>query len=641
MEINILKSLNLKYMLCPHCEEPSPHDSVFCIACGKRISEEDISDDPDNFMQYTLASDAQSEGDLLFNLPKVELQPLDETIQNIILHKRQKIIELDGLPARLLSFLLITRKSGNIGLKSLAQITIEPRPYQIEAALSILDTMGGSGILADEVGLGKTIEAGIVIKEMIIRGTASKVLILVPASLLSQWREELEEKFLLEVMDETSIDKLDDEDFTGILLLSLHKAKSKKIEAKFLKVPWDLLVVDEAHSLKNHLTLAHRFVFGLKRKYTMLLTATPVQNDLRELYNLINVVKPGYFKSIRLFRRKYMVDRFTPRNPEELRRFCSRVMVRHRRTDTLIKLPPREVRTAFVTPSAIEKEFYNLTLELARRAVSAMQMEGGDHMMLLLSILLKESTSSPQALLSTLEAAVLPKIVREQEGRLMKRVLELGHSLKKTAKMEWLLGEVARDSDPIIVYTEYLKTQTKLQELLEEQGHLVHRYAGNLRLKDKELALKAFRSEGGILLSTEVGGQGLNLQHCHRLVNFDLPWNPMKLEQRIGRIHRFGQQEKVQITTIAGKGTFEEYLVKVLLSKIKLFEMVIGEIDSILSYLKNPVPLEKRISRIILESTDTESMQTRLDQLAKEIISAKQDFNKDQESSAQLLDLPA
>ncbi len=115
----------------------------------------------------------------------------------------------------------------------------------------------------------------------------------------------------------------------------------------------------------------------------------------------------------------------------------------------------------------------------------------------------------------------------------------------------------------------------------------------------------------------------------------------MKLEQRIGRIHRFGQQQKVEITTIAGRGTFEEYLVRVLLSKIKLFQMVIGEIDSILAYLKNPVPLEKRIGRIILESTDAASLQLRLDELASEILEARSRFDQDREHSARLLDLPA
>ena len=576
-----------------------------------------------------------------FPAPTIIFTPPTEEMEKQILLKRQKPIPSQGFPLRLTAFLSTFRQQGTIGLKALGMIEVEPRPYQIESATSIIETMGGSGILADEVGLGKTIEAGIIIKEMIVRKAARRVLILVPASLLSQWKEELQDKFNLEILDETSIDALKEESFEGIMLLSLHKAKSKKVESLFLKVPWDLLLVDEAHSLKNHLTLAHRFVFGLKRKFTVLLTATPIQNDLRELYNLINIVKPGYFKSIRLFRRKYMADRFMVRIAEQLHRMRSRVMVRHRRSDTLIKLPPREVQTHFVEPDPVEAEFYNLTLELARRAVAAMHLEEGDHIMLLLSILLKESTSSPDALIGTLEAAVLPTVVRDEESALLRRVLELGRSLQITAKMKWLLAKVTESDDPIIVYTEYLKTQMRLLQLLEGEGCLVHRYAGNLRLKDKEIALASFRRDGGVLLSTEVGGQGLNLQHCHRLVNFDLPWNPMKLEQRIGRIHRFGQQQKVEISTVAGKGTFEEYLVRVLLSKIKLFEMVIGEIDSILAYLKNPIPMERRIGKILLESPDSESIQKRLDQLANEILTAKQHFDKDRESSAKLLDLPA
>ncbi len=640
MDVSILESHGFSWQACASCSEACPEGALFCIHCGAALG--DSAPLMDRYeAEDEVLSEVFSDFDGDMPAPEILLADIPEHVTRVIHQKRQKALPVDGLPIRLAAFLSTIREEGTLGLQALGHIEVEPRPYQIESALSILEAMGGSGILADEVGLGKTIEAGLVIKEMILRRTASRILVLVPASLLAQWGEELTDKFGLTISDDTAVETLSPE-FEGIMLLSLHRAKSRKVQALFGAVAWDLVVVDEAHSLKNHLTLAHRFVFSLRRKYTVLLTATPIQNDLRELYNLINIVKPGYFKSIRLFRRKYMADRFTPRNPEELRRLCSRVMVRHRRSDTLIKLPPREVNTHFVEPSATELEFYNLTLELARRAVSLLHVDEGDHIMLLLSILLKESTSSPEALLGTLEAAVLPKIVRETESALLRQVLELGRSLSLTAKMQWLLEEVAsQPGEPIIIYTEYLKTQSKLQGLLEAEGALVHRYAGNLRLREKEAALAAFRQQGGVLLSTEVGGQGLNLQHCHRLVNFDLPWNPMKLEQRIGRIHRFGQQEKVEISTIAGKGTFEEYLVTILLSKIKLFEMVIGEIDSILAYLKNPVPMERRIGRIILTSPDTSSIQRRLDNLANEILTAKQHFDRDRDSSAKLLDLPA
>ncbi|MGM0595550.1 MAG: SNF2-related protein [Myxococcota bacterium] len=640
MDFSDFSSYNIDFNKCKQCGKKVPVNSVFCIHCGQVLKEEVVKKKkqskriklPEVLLQ--MEEDNFEEPELVFEEPEPE-------IKKVILHKRQKFIPIEPLTGRMLDYFLMMQETGSVGLQSLAHIDVEPRPYQIEAARSIIESQGGSGILADEVGLGKTIEAGIIIKEMILRKAARKILILVPSSLLYQWEVELREKFNLEIMGDNDIDKIEDEFFSGIMLLSLHKAKSKKVQGIFLKKSWDMLLVDEAHSLKNHLTQAHKFVFGLKRKYTILLTATPIQNDLRELYNLINIVRPGYFKSIRFFRRKYMSDRFTPRNPRELRRMCSRVMVRHRRADTLIKLPPREVKTIFVQPSKIEEEFYNLTLELARKAVAIANRESADHIMLLLSILLKESTSSPQALLATLEAAILPKVLREKEGELLKRVLKLGKNLGKTAKMEGLLKVINEEDSPIIVYSEYLRTQEILTKIIEEDGHQVYRYAGNLRLEEKERSLRNFREKGGVLLSTEVGGQGLNLQHCQRMVNFDLPWNPMRIEQRIGRIHRFGQQKKVKITTIAGKNTFEEYLVKILISKIKLFKMVIGEIDSILAYLKNPLPLEKRISQIILESNDSNLIQKRLDNLADEILEARQQFNQDRDSSAKLLDLPA
>lgn len=634
MNESLLLAHKIKFNKCTFCSYPVPDNSKFCLNCGKNP---DITESPVDKTERDMTSHSEES---VTGKPEIIFSTFSEEVKKKILSKRQKFESTEGFPLRVLSFYLTRPEKGSIGLQSLAHIEVEPRHYQIESAVNILENMGGSGILADEVGLGKTIEAGIIIKEMVLRKTAQKILILVPASLQSQWKQELLEKFGLETWTDDEVDRIREGDNHGIFLLSLHRAKSKKIQGIFKNLPWDLLVVDEAHSLKNHLTQSHRFVYSLRRKYTVLLTATPIQNDLRELYNLINIVKPGYFKSIRFFRRKYMADRYVPRNSEELRRLCSRVMVRHRRTDTLIKLPPRKVNTSMVDISPLEIDFYNLTMELSRR-VGSESPEHRENVMLLLSILLKESTSSPQALLSTLESAVLPRVIREREFHLLRQLINTGKQLKYTSKMKKLLEIVQSDESPIIIYTEYVKTQEILQELLIENGIDVHTYSGKLKQNEKDMVLDEFRSKGGVLLSTEVGGQGLNLQHCHRMVNFDLPWNPMRLEQRIGRIHRFGQQQEVEITTLAGKGTFEEYLVTILISKIKLFQMVIGEIDSILAYLKDPLPIEKKIGKIILESSDAGVLQKRLDKLADEILTARESFMQDAATSAQLLDLPA
>lgn len=592
MDAALLTRLHLPHRRCPRCGAPTIEDLPHCLGCGATAADENPapSPTPDTAAHTTVDTPADTPAEPLPDRgPPITLE-LPDALRHAALLKRQKELPVDAFERRLTAFLTGAPAADRIQLLSLAHLPIEPRPYQIDSAVSILESMRGSGILADEVGLGKTIEAGIVLKEMVLRDTVRRALILVPASLVFQWRQELEEKFDLAVTEPENPEALTEADAEGILLLSLARAKSAKVQEALLRIPWDLVLVDEAHALKNHLTQSHRFVFSLRRRHTVLLTATPVQNDLRELYNLINIVSPGFFRSIRWFRRKFMVDRFTVREPDQLRSACARVMVRHRRADTLIQLPPRQVRNHVVTPTELEAELFDLTLELARRTMSQLAGEG-EHTALLLSILLKESTSSPQALLATLESAILPRAVREKESHLLRRVIGLGREVAVTSKMAELVRLVQADPEPVIVYTEYIETLRTLRRLLERAGARVHVYSGQLRQREKAEALAAFRAGGGVLLSTEVGGQGLNLQHCHRMVNFDLPWNPMRLEQRIGRIHRFGQQEPVQIMNITAAGTFEEVLQRVLLSKIRLFELVIGEIDSILAYLQDPVPL--------------------------------------------------
>ncbi len=630
MKWAFLQKYSLPHRTCRFCGQFTVEEGNFCIHCGSSFLERK----PPEPETSTLDADSSLTHGVQFQWE------IPEALHKVLLQKRPRTTAVQAFSRRLAAFCLGAPAQDRIQLLCLGEIPIEPRPYQVDSALSILEGMRGSGILADEVGLGKTIEAGIVLKEMILRRFAERVLILVPASLVFQWKQELEEKFLIRVEDGPDPEALTHEQAAGVHLLSLARAKSQKVQENLLKIGWDLVIVDEAHALKNHLTLSHRFVFRLRRKYTVLLTATPVQNDLRELYNLVNIVSPGFFRGIRYFRRKYMVDRFTVREPEQLRSACARVMVRHRRADTLIQLPPRQVCNKVVEPSPLESELFHLTMELTRKIMAGVRAEG-EHMALLLSILLKESTSSPQALLSTLESAVLPRTVREKEAVLLRRVIQMGRQCPVTAKMLELVETARAEDSPVIVYTEYIETLKVLQKLLQDAGLKVFAYSGQLRAREKQETLEMFRAKGGVLLSTEVGGQGLNLQHCHRMINFDLPWNPMRLEQRIGRIHRFGQQLPVQITNITAAGTFEEVLMRVLLSKIKLFELVIGEIDSILAYLQDPVPLDQRIGKLILESPNLSILGERLERLADEILEAKKDFDADQKSSSRVLDLPA
>ncbi|MBD3334078.1 MAG: hypothetical protein GF355_01015, partial [Candidatus Eisenbacteria bacterium] len=202
---------------------------------------------------------------------------------------------------------------------------VDQYDYQIKACLRVLRHMKGRALLADEVGLGKTIEAGLILKELVTRGLVNSALVLVPVSLLTQWKQELEHKFDLPFHIFSRGDKWSEHPF---LLASLDTAKGQRNRNEIRKQNFDLLIVDEAHRLRNHLTQAWKFIESLSLKYILLATATPVQNDLRELYNLVTLLRPGTLGTYRAFRKKFMVrgDKRLPKNTRELARLLSDVM---------------------------------------------------------------------------------------------------------------------------------------------------------------------------------------------------------------------------------------------------------------------------------------------------------------------------
>src|SRR2546426_3536975 len=214
--------------------------------------------------------------------------------------------------------------------------------YQVDTALKVLREMRGRAILADEVGLGKTIEAGIVLKELVVRGLARKVLILTPASLVVQWQEEMTMKFGLdfEIMDE-----FEDWARHDLVISSIDTAKRDVHREEIERLSYDVVIVDEAHRLKNRATKNWRLVASARQKYILLLTATPVQNDLDELFNVVTLLRPGQLSSYGGFRERFLRrgDRRTPTNPRELRRLLKEVMIRNRRGSVLVLPPPRGV----------------------------------------------------------------------------------------------------------------------------------------------------------------------------------------------------------------------------------------------------------------------------------------------------------
>src|SRR5690606_31938927 len=226
--------------------------------------------------------------------------------------------------------------------------------HQRTAVVRVLRDMRGRAILADEVGLGKTIEAGVIVKEYMVRGLARKVLVLAPASLLTQWQQELNEKLGIPARINRSEHNWDRWD---CIITSLDTARRPPHADRIQAVAWDVVIVDEAHRLKNRHTVSWRFVDGLRKKYLLLLTATPIQNDLTELYSLFTLLKPGLLRTYSAFRREFMLDRRAAKHPLHLRERLREVMVRSTRRDALLRLPRRVVETVSIPLSGPEQGF--------------------------------------------------------------------------------------------------------------------------------------------------------------------------------------------------------------------------------------------------------------------------------------------
>ena len=261
-------------------------------------------------------------------------------------------------------------------LLCLPNCRIEHLDFQLRAALRVLGPLRGRALLSDEVGLGKTIEAGIVIKELLTRGMIKRFLVLTLPSLVDQWEEELGEKFGLSVVTTNQTDARADaasfwRDHTA-LVASLHTLKQPAHLAVAREVHWDLLIVDEAHYLRNRTSQAWQAINVLPRHYLLLLTATPVQNSLDELYNLVTLLQPGQLSSPREFRAQFFDPKHPrePRNPTELRRLLSQVMIRNTRANSGIQLPPRRAETVLFEPGGAEREFWGRWEEEFRAALA-------------------------------------------------------------------------------------------------------------------------------------------------------------------------------------------------------------------------------------------------------------------------------
>jgi SNF2 family DNA or RNA helicase len=499
-----------------------------------------------------------------------------------------------------------------------------PYEHQIAAVKTALNRMRGRALLADEVGLGKTVEAAIILAELWRRRLVRRVLVLAPPGLVTQWQEELRRKACLDFVshDAEPFRQAGREAWQRFerVVASFHTAKRAEHAGVIEEIPYDLVIVDEAHHLRNARTVLWQFVNRLRRTYLLLLTATPVQNDLEELFNLVTLLQPGQLSTLRAFRRDHVTrgDRRQPRDAEGLRRLLTDVMVRNRRATTAVGLTRRVARTVTVAPTPAEQALYAELSEFLRQGCRS----GGQVTRMMAQTLQMELGSSPRAAAATLERLVTGM----RPGALLpdlRRFHEQARAVGDDAKSRALLSLVHAWPDKLLVFTRFRATQEHLAEVLREAGEPIALYHGALRRAEKDAAVRAFESSARILLSTEAGGEGRNLQFAHGLVNYDLPWNPMRIEQRIGRLSRVGQTRDVHVFNLVAAGTIEETLLEVLDAKINMFELVIGEIDMILGQLATDQDFEELVTDLWLASEDASAFRAQMQALGDQLVAAK------------------
>jgi SNF2 family DNA or RNA helicase len=592
---------------------------------------------------------------------------------------------------------------------------VEHLPHQIETVRKVLRHFRGRVLLADEVGLGKTIEAALLLREYLLRGLARRVLILVPTPLVSQWQEELRSKFHLDFDVPPRTRQSDRADYwagADRVLASISFAKSQRRAAAVAAAPWDLVIVDEAHHCKNRATKNWQLINSLSRRHLFLLTATPVQNSLLELYNLLTLLEPGHLKTESDFKKQY-VRRGNPRDPrnrERLRSLLGQVMVRNTRSLVSINLPPRYAQTMMAQPHGAEETLYRRLNEYLRRrkalpgnseaeesavdeaaadcdavdcdavqrglssppagaaAHDLSSSPAGDALVqrslfdvpespppsvpeidarentvssnavfsnavpgkassdlpplgrIQLSALLTASGSHPRALAKTLE-----KVAGDDPQAV--DIIDAAKGIERSAKDAMLLELLGQSrNDKVLIFANFLQTLQHLQTLLAEAGIAYTTFSGAESDRQKDDAVAAFREQVHVMLCSESGGEGRNLQFANTLVNYDLPWNPMKIEQRVGRVHRIGQTREVFIFNLCTAGTLEAQLLDLLTEKIRMFELVVGEVGSILGNLDGGEEFETLVLNLWLKSHNDQELASSFDALGNSLVDAQEKY---------------
>src|SRR5467141_3007258 len=514
---------------------------------------------------------------------------------------------------------------------------IKALPHQIDVAQRVLRHMSGRAILADEVGLGKTIEASIIYKELAIRGLARRVLILTPASLVGQWQGELEEKFF-ERFDTPS----EPDDWLNVTkaIVSHDRARSRRHAEEILRHRWDLVIVDEAHKVKSQRGATYQFIEKIERDFILLLTATPLQNDLRELYNLITLLRPGQLGTWQEFKTEHLVsgDHRQPRDPEGLRALTHEVMIRTRRSSVVddLDLPPRRPRHPEVKLTRAEADLYQGTTEFLRRLYREgfVQPAGQEEpeegapgrrtkkgiLQLALIHLRQRLCSSSRALAESLGHLAESDRISPPFRAIAKQLAKRAAGIKTHAKLDVLTKVLKETPDRLVIFSDHRPTIQLIEERVKQLGRQPIVYWGAHSTVERDKRIRAFHDDRrSVLIATRAGSEGRNLQFCNVLVNYDLPWNPMVVEQRIGRLHRIGQKREVHIVNLAAAGTIESYILQLLDQKIKLFELVVGELDLILGEFGGAQQFEGRLAKEWLAAENEADFARRVETMGVDI----------------------
>ena len=579
-------------------------------------------------------------------------------------------------------------------LVSLSHARVDLKPHQVAVVHRVISSYPHRFLLSDEVGLGKTIEAAMVVKELRARGLARRVLILVPSGLVRQWQFELKTKFneTFAIFDRNTLQYLRSKgvsnpwtDHDSVIASQEWASWSQERRDEIASVDWDLVIVDEAHHARRQrtgsrftMTNLYRLVSELtsrpefSRRGVLFLTATPLQLQRHELFSLVEMLNPVLFASEedfvshlqdlsglnilveeltrdgltgKLFERAKALfgEQESDLRTLEVEELIDRLRGLHRLSEVLIRnrraviggfLPRKAFRWEVeITEEerAVQIEMDSIIDDGYREAERTQRTSVG----FLMVIWQKLAASSSRALLKSLGgrrerllqgeitgtlsaedaeedlfadrevsdiAKELPAASAYELSRI-NRVIELLTKIEVDSKSRTFiekLDEIFQD-DPngkVIVFTEFRETQDMLGDLCSEQGWSAHRFHGQLNPLQKDSAIDSFRVGTGpqVLISTEAGGEGRNFQFAHILVNYDLPWNPMRVEQRIGRIDRIGQEHPVTIFNFHVQGTIEGRILDVLERRIHLFEESIGGLDPILGEAESDIRAALRLT---------------------------------------------